>query len=417
MAIRASKAKFGRRQKQTFIQRAARRRAEHKVNRDFGNIKIGLALSGGGVRAAIFHLGVLLRLADGGSLNSVAEISTVSGGSLVTALIMSIAELRWPTATDYREKVYPEARRVLTTTDLLTPSALGWSGLFKYNFRIFTSRARILADLLAERWGVGGRLRDLPDSPTWWINTACFETGKNWRFAKRHMGDWKFGRHYNPPFSIAEAAAASAAVPYVIGALALELPSTGWYETDPATRAPLSNQPPPAGKVRLWDGGAYENLGLETIYKPDREQNGSDFIICSDASGPLSKPASPLSLLKGDLASPRLFDIASDQIRSLRSRMFVQSLGTNPPKGALLRLGNSVRDLDIKLRKKRNPSDYDHFLSDSEVKLGLSQPTNLSALAPAIFDRIARNGYEVADITLNAYAPTYFPKQFRWSAP
>ena len=70
--------------------------------------------------------------------------------------------------------------------------------------------------------------RDVPDRPVWTINATNVETGKNWRFSKREMGDWQFGRRCDPPARIAEAAAASAAVPYVIGALKLQLPEGGW---------------------------------------------------------------------------------------------------------------------------------------------------------------------------------------------
>jgi len=47
--------------------------------------KVGLALSGGGFRAALFHLGVLARLAEMDALRSVEVLSTVSGGSIVGA--------------------------------------------------------------------------------------------------------------------------------------------------------------------------------------------------------------------------------------------------------------------------------------------------------------------------------------------
>jgi NTE family protein len=47
--------------------------------------KLGLALSGGGFRAAFFHVGVLARLAEIGLLPKVEVISTVSGGSIVGA--------------------------------------------------------------------------------------------------------------------------------------------------------------------------------------------------------------------------------------------------------------------------------------------------------------------------------------------
>jgi hypothetical protein len=41
--------------------------------------RIGLALSDGGIRAAVFHLGVLRRLASGHLLENVSIVSTVSG--------------------------------------------------------------------------------------------------------------------------------------------------------------------------------------------------------------------------------------------------------------------------------------------------------------------------------------------------
>ncbi len=47
---------------------------------------VGLALSGGGFRAAFFHVGVLARLAETGTLRKVEVISTVSGGSILGAL-------------------------------------------------------------------------------------------------------------------------------------------------------------------------------------------------------------------------------------------------------------------------------------------------------------------------------------------
>lgn len=47
--------------------------------------KVGLALSGGGFRASLYHLGMLARLAEVDALRSVEVLSTVSGGSIVGA--------------------------------------------------------------------------------------------------------------------------------------------------------------------------------------------------------------------------------------------------------------------------------------------------------------------------------------------
>jgi NTE family protein len=378
--------------------------------------KIGFALSGGGARAAVFHLGVIKRLAEEGLLEEVSTISTVSGGSLVMAAIISHAAMRWPSSREFLQDVFPALRSRLTTNDLFSFRAVGWRGLFKFNVRLLGERAALLAALVESQWGVSGRLCDLPDSPRWLINTTCIDTGKNWRFAKREMGDWTFGRNYAPDVPLSVAVAASAAVPYAIGALTLRLPSEGWWETDPATGKQIKMRPPPAKSVRLWDGGVYDNMGLEAVSKPGRGLKDCDFLICSDASGPL-RPAggSPLAaLLNGHLAGPRLFDVAGDQIRSLRSRMLVADIASGNVNGVLLRMGNSVRTVDVKSDRARPVGFYDAFQSDEQAATALQYPTDLKALSEAQFDALARHGFEVADITMTTYAGADFPRSIQW---
>src|SRR5919109_4885068 len=61
--------------------------AQHgKCDVNDGRSPLGLALTGGGFRAAFFHVGVLAQLAQFGLLRRVEVLSTVSGGSIVGAL-------------------------------------------------------------------------------------------------------------------------------------------------------------------------------------------------------------------------------------------------------------------------------------------------------------------------------------------
>jgi predicted acylesterase/phospholipase RssA len=53
--------------------------------------KLGLALSGGGFRATLFHLGVVRALAEAGLLARITHITSVSGGSVLAAHLV----LRW----------------------------------------------------------------------------------------------------------------------------------------------------------------------------------------------------------------------------------------------------------------------------------------------------------------------------------
>ena len=48
--------------------------------------RLGLGLSGGGLRASFYHIGVLAQMADQGLLRHLEVISTVSGGSIIGAL-------------------------------------------------------------------------------------------------------------------------------------------------------------------------------------------------------------------------------------------------------------------------------------------------------------------------------------------
>src|SRR6266852_4666145 len=57
--------------------------------------KKGLCLSGGGYRAALFHLGALRRLNEVGLLSKLDTISSVSGGSVANGLLAKV----WPTLT------------------------------------------------------------------------------------------------------------------------------------------------------------------------------------------------------------------------------------------------------------------------------------------------------------------------------
>jgi NTE family protein len=64
---------------------------------------IGLALSGGGFRAAAFHLGVLRRLRELGVLGKIQILSTVSGGSIIGALWVGAQALGGDTLADDAE--------------------------------------------------------------------------------------------------------------------------------------------------------------------------------------------------------------------------------------------------------------------------------------------------------------------------
>ena len=67
-------------------------------------LNIGLALSGGGFRATLFHLGLVRFLRDAGLLSSVTQLASVSGGSIIAAhLIYRWSEYTSPDDSEFEK--------------------------------------------------------------------------------------------------------------------------------------------------------------------------------------------------------------------------------------------------------------------------------------------------------------------------
>ena len=74
--------------------------------------RIGLALSGGGFRASIFHLGVIRRLEELRIMKDVDVISAVSGGSIIAAYYVCEMERRLHALDDARRADPDERVRI-----------------------------------------------------------------------------------------------------------------------------------------------------------------------------------------------------------------------------------------------------------------------------------------------------------------
>src|SRR5215510_11327882 len=76
--------------------------------------KIGLALSGGGFRATLYHLGLVRFLRDAGLLRQVTHITSVSGGSIIAAHLA----LNWDLYNGSVEEFEQAAGKLLAFTRL-----------------------------------------------------------------------------------------------------------------------------------------------------------------------------------------------------------------------------------------------------------------------------------------------------------
>ncbi len=374
-------------------------------------MRIGLTLSGGGFRACVFHLGVLARLAEDNMLEQVELVSTVSGGSLCGALVYTANGFVWPTSAQFVERVLPKARALLTTSGLS-------DGLIEMAIHdplsVLDHHANTLSALLQERWGVTASLRAIPKSPLWMINATCYETTKNWRFVPYRMGDYVFGYTNDTDIPLSHAVAASSGFPFLIGPLVLDTTKYKWFkyragETAAGETAEVEAEnkteptTPAFPVVHLWDGGVYDNFGMEGVFDFDTGwRHNLDYLIISDAAGrALPEEYHPLPR-----SALRLVTIMMDQVRSLRARAVVERMRDATFPGAYLRIGNTCEAVLGGTAHKDEIAQLSTLcLPGGEATVAANTASEIDRMSDADFERLFRHGHEVADYTLYAYYP------------
>ena len=196
--------------------------------------KLGLALSGGGFRAALFHLGVLARLAEADVLRHVQVLSCVSGGSIVGAhyfLLLRQLLQEKPDAQITREDYIRLVRELMERFCKGTKENVRMRSLSNVwaNLRMLLSRRYTRADRVAELYdqyffsltpgaapGQRHLMREIgilpagyeagtfnPDRDNWGrrnkapslvLNATTLNTGHGWQFTPARLGEIRFAR-------------------------------------------------------------------------------------------------------------------------------------------------------------------------------------------------------------------------------
>ena len=263
--------------------------------------KIGLAVSGGGFRASIFHLGVIRRLEELGIMKNLAEISAVSGGSIIAAYYVIEMERRLQTRQGelnnnpgcidaIRLEIFEGiAEDFFTALDHnLRSRALIFSPFYhpiKWFKCLFPGFSR--SDLMQkeyDRWFFHGNNLDqlpsvtsgaanvvasnsgLPTGPKLILNTTSLMTGERMGFFREPGSGFNEMTKVNKNvLELARIVGASSAVPGLF-------------------------PPTPVSGVMLVDGGVVDNQGIDALIPRDDkgqhiENDGFDLLLVSDASG------------------------------------------------------------------------------------------------------------------------------------
>ena len=367
---------------------------------------IALCLSGGGYRAALFHLGAARRMNELGILTQVDTFTSVSGGSIFAAHLTRNAH-QWPApglaVPGWEDSIARPFRRFTKRnirTRPLVKRALPW------NWRKSEISVHTLAHLY-ERFLVPTRFGDLPRRPRFVFCATDLPFGVNWVFDSgmikgtkgrksvdrdcRHdfeetvgyMGDYQVG--YLGPirdWPIARAVAASSCFPPIFGPLPVDVdPATfrggGYCEPD---RNDL------IADIRLSDGGVYDNLGLEPVWKDHQT------VLVSDGGGVFEGGADlgPLWRIS------RYLSIVESQSRILRKRWLIAGFLTGQLQGTYWGIGSATVNYDSSI------SGYSARIVDDVIA---EVRTDLDTFSDAEIAVLENHGYLMAEAAIQRHAP------------
>ncbi|MEG2507782.1 MAG: patatin-like phospholipase family protein [Longicatena sp.] len=360
------------------------------------DLKIGLALSGGGMRAAIFHLGVLKYLAQEKLLSKISHISSVSGASIGIGLVYSCNGNTWPSDTTFICDVLPKV------TNFIVKQDIQWTSLLKLLISPYywDKKVNLLGNVMEQKWKVHGCLQDIPSYPLWTINTTAYESGKDFRISAKSMGEMHSNYVMRPNFRLSHAMAASASFPVLIGPYKLKTRKYTWYdETHTIVVIPRDKI------LHLWDGGVYDNMGLDPLFSMENEKGLEpeiNYLIVSNASGNIEHKTRQFSFSIENLK--RLLDINMDQVASLKSSS-VKTVFKKYHNGVYIKIGEERATILEKcsIEESKRIRSIHKAMKFHDVDFVANYKTTLERIKQKDFDRILQHGYECATSIIACY--------------
>ena len=294
-----------------------------------------LALSGGGFRAVMFHVGSCIRLNQSGVLAGLKRISSVSGGSIVAGVLA----VNWSKLTnDGHGKFTNLGDQFVSPLRTFCGSTLDTWSIIAGALNPFKTASEEVVDKYRAALGLGVKLKDLSDEgPRFVFNSTNLATGSSFRFSKPYCGNYRIGLIEDHAFDVAFAVGCSSAFPPVLSPVDVELDPTVFTKTEGAD---LYDRIDFRRKLQLADGGVYDNLGLETVW------GRYDTILASDAGKPFELNASISAMWPTQLM--QVLNIGMTQALALRKRFLIHQFQSGISKGAyygcLLYTSPSPRD-------------------------------------------------------------------------
>ena len=336
---------------------------------------VGLCLSGGGYRAMIYHAGALVRLNEFGFLPRLREIASVSGGSITAAaLALSWSSLKFDRngrSDNLAEALIIPVIRLASTGIDVKAALVGLLPGYSAAGEIEKAYDRHLFH--------GATLQDLPDQPRFTFMATNLQTGSSWRFAKGYAADYRVGRINRPTLPLSKVVAASSAFPPFLSPVRLSF--------DPGTVQAMDgadmHKPPFIEGAILTDGGVYDNLGLERVWRRCRT------ILVSNAGRSTPELGAPSGRWIGQIF--RTLHLVQQQAENSRMRILMGMHNLNQRKVAYWSINTPICTYGV--------PDTAPFGSE-QAFLAANMRTRLNSFTPSEVTLLLQLGYAGADASI-----------------
>ena len=359
----------------------------------------------------LFHVGTLWRLNELAYLKGLTRVSSVSGGSITAAVLgQRWTQLRFspgpaPVADNFDSELVAPIRALAGRT-IDVPAVL--MGLLLPGVTINNRLAASYDDHLFH----SATLQDLPadgEGPRFVLNATNLQSGVLWRFSRPFMADYRVGLVEKPELPLALAVAASSAFPPVLAPARLRLRESQFV---PESGEDLQ-EPPYTTRPVLADGGVYDNLGLETVWKSCK------MVLVSDGGGAMAADRGRLGPFVNwrwrdwGTQTARVLSVIDNQVRSLRKREIVSGY-QEPEDSAQHRLGaywgirSDIRDYQLETSLP---------VAEKVATELANVPTRLKRLDARTQEMLINWGYAICDTAVRKHfgQPNDPPAQFPYA--
>jgi NTE family protein len=371
------------------------------------------SFSGGGFRATFFHAGVLRAFVRLGVNKQVKVISSVSGGSIISALfglrfdhIVSINDFdqlilkplidfskRDPRNKLVRYRIFKAINSISAGVgSLLGPIGRPLSMLAgKENSIVFMEE---MDQHLFHR----KTMADISKNLRIVINSTNMNNGARWRFDNNDFGDYKTGYSYDMQhIPISFAVMASACYPGLFSPLKMKISDYKFYLRDKNKQDAPSPTPTP-DSVYLSDGGIFDNLGYFSI-KSELDRGRDGFIIISDAANRFDQAPIQYGFWNSIL---RVVNILMEQVSNRDRDRIMDNIKCGNWQGSYFKLENSCRYYrQYKDKQSASPEDVPEIgWSDATVARIAKIRTDLDYFTEAEVQSLICHGETIVETIL-----------------